>query len=165
MVRVALGIGSNVDRRRHVQAAVDALRARFGEVLLSPVYRSRARGFDGPDFYNLAALIDTDLPVDELHRELRAIEDDEGRTRNGARFASRTLDIDILLYGDEVLRADGYNVPRDEILTCAFVLRPLADLVPATVHPETGNTLAEEWRRFGRVDDDSALRREDWSPA
>ena len=165
MVRVVIGIGSNVDRRRHVQAAVDALRARFGEVRLSPVYRSRARGFDGPDFYNLTALIDTDLPVDELHRELRAIEDDEGRTRNGARFASRTLDIDILLYGDEVLRADGYNVPRDEILTCAFVLRPLADLVPATVHPETGNTLAEEWRRFGRADDDSALRREDWSPA
>jgi len=165
MVRVALGIGSNVDRRRHVQAAVDALRARFGEVRLSPVYRSRARGFDGPDFYNLAALIDTDLPVEELHRELRAIEDDEGRTRNGARFASRTLDIDILLYGDAVLRADGYNVPRDEILTCAFVLRPLADLVPATVHPETGNTLAEEWCRLGPGDDDSALRREDWSPA
>ncbi|MCZ7598047.1 MAG: 2-amino-4-hydroxy-6-hydroxymethyldihydropteridine diphosphokinase [Gammaproteobacteria bacterium] len=165
MVRVVLGIGSNVDRRRHVQAAVDALRARFGEVLLSPVYRSRARGFDGPDFYNLAALIDTDLPVDELHRELRAIEDDEGRTRNGARFASRTLDIDILLYGDAVLRDDGYNVPRDEILTCAFVLKPLADLVPATVHPETGNTLAEEWCRFGPGDDDSALRREDWSPA
>lgn len=165
MVRVALGIGSNLDRRQHVQAAVDSLRARFGDVRLSPVYRSRARGFDGPDFYNLAALIDTDLPVDELQRELRAIEDNEGRTRNGARFASRTLDIDILLYGDAVLRADGYNVPRDEILTCAFVLRPLADLMPAAVHPESGNTLAEEWRRFTTSEDDSGLRREDWSPA
>ena len=148
MVRVALGIGSNLNRRRHIQAATRALEREFGTVRLSPVYRTRAVGFEGPDFFNLVALIETDLAIDELHDRLRHIEDSQGRQRGGERFASRSLDIDILLYGDAVLHDIGYDVPRDEILRYAFVLKPLADLMPDQRHPENGEEYVTLWLRF-----------------
>jgi len=66
---------------------------------------------------------------------LRAIEADHGRTRGEKKFASRTLDIDILTYGDHVGVLDGVELPRDEILKHAFVLRPLADIAPEVLHP------------------------------
>lgn len=164
MVRVALGIGSNLNRRRHIQAAVSALRDRFGDVTLSPVYRSTAAGFDGPDFYNLAALIDTDLDVDELHDVLREIENGEGRRRSGSRFSSRTLDIDILLYGDAVLYDSGHDIPRREILRHAFVLKPLCDLLPHETHPGLGEPFVVLWRRFAASHPADGLSPCEWKP-
>jgi 2-amino-4-hydroxy-6-hydroxymethyldihydropteridine diphosphokinase len=116
MARVVLGIGSNINRRRHIQRGIEALRQRFGKVELSPVYRSESVGFEGPEFFNLVAIIGTGLAVDALHAELRAIEEAEGRSRAGDQLSSRTLDIDILLYDDAVLRTNGYDIPRGEIL-------------------------------------------------
>lgn len=164
MVRVALGIGSNLNRRRHIQAAAKALRRKFGAVRLSPVYRTRAVGFEGPDFFNLVALIDTDLPVGELHEVLRTIEDGQGRRRDGERFSSRSLDIDILLYGNAVLHDRGYDVPRDEILRYSFVLKPLADLMPRQRHPELDEEYAVLWRRFAESHPVDAMTICDWSP-
>lgn len=163
-MRVALGIGSNINRRRHIQEAVNALGRRFGSLTLSPVYRSRAVGFEGPDFFNLVAIVDTGLAVDELHDALRAIEAGQGRTRTAGRFSSRSLDIDILLYGDQVLRGKGHDIPRDEILRYPFVLKPLADLLPDERHPELGETYAALWSRFAANHDVAGMSDCEWTP-
>ncbi len=164
MVRVVLGIGSNMDRRRHIRAGVAALRERFGEMTLSPVYESPSAGFKGPDFLNLAAIVHTDLPVDRLQKVLREIEEAEGRTRGDDSFVSRTLDIDVLLYGAMVMRANGYDIPRQEILQYDFVLKPLVDLLPEDKHPETGQTYAEHWAHLRQNHDARTLSKYEWMP-
>lgn len=140
-----LGIGSNVDAERNVRAALRALREEFAAVRLSPVYRSRAVGFDGEDFINLVARIDTDRSPEQLQQWLRALEDAHGRRRDVPKFSDRVLDVDILLYDDLVLDRPGLQLPRPEILNFAHVLRPLAELSPELPHPVDGRTLAELW--------------------
>ena len=141
-----LSLGSNVEPERHLRAAVAALRARFGEVLLSPVYRTRSVGFDGTDFLNAAAVIDSDLDPFALNDWLHALEDAHGRDRSGPRFSDRTLDIDIVFYDDLVLDGPGHlQLPRDE-LKHAFVLMPLAEIAPGFVDPRSGKTLEALWR-------------------
>ena len=140
-----LSLGSNLDPERHLRAAAAALRRRFGGVRFSPVYRTPAVGFDGPDFLNAAAALDTDLDPFALDDWLHALEDAQGRDRSGPRFSSRTLDLDIVLFDDLVLDGPGHlQIPRQE-LQHAFVLKPLCDLAPALRLPTTGRTLAELW--------------------
>jgi 2-amino-4-hydroxy-6-hydroxymethyldihydropteridine diphosphokinase len=146
MHRAWLSIGSNQDRARNVRAAVARLRAAFGEVVVSPVYESEAVGFAGEPFYNLVAGIDTDMPVAELRRILRSIEDAQGRVRGPDKFAPRTLDIDLLTYGDARQPAEG--LPRGEILEYAFVLGPLADVAPDERHPTVGQRYGDLWTAF-----------------
>lgn len=138
MTKVYLSLGSNIDREANIASGLDALAREFGSVALSPVYESEAVGFDGEPFLNLVAAIETALSVGELASVLRRIEAEHGRVRGEKKFASRTLDIDILTYADAVGVVDGVELPRDEILKHAFVLKPLADLAPQERHPETG---------------------------
>lgn len=150
MPRVFVGIGSNIEREANVRAGVTELRACFGELQLSSVYESEAVGFDGEPFYNLVAAFDTEMSVDKVMATLADIENRHGRVRNGERFSGRTLDIDLLLYGDLVTRAETYHVPRDEIPRYAFVLQPLAELAPQLRHPQTGETYASMWDGFDK---------------
>ena len=145
---VYLGLGSNIDARRKLPVGAAALRDRFGEVACSPVYRSAAVGFDGDDFLNACCRIETDLEPLELKHWLTELENRHGRDRDLPKFADRTLDIDILLHGERVGDFDGLVLPRDEVLKYAHVLKPLADLAPDLVHPETGRTIAEHWAAF-----------------
>ncbi|MDF1820511.1 MAG: 2-amino-4-hydroxy-6-hydroxymethyldihydropteridine diphosphokinase [Alcanivoracaceae bacterium] len=135
---VFLSLGSNIDRERNIRSGLDALARAFGDLRISPVYESEAVGFDGESFLNLVAVMETALPVGELAGILRDIEAQHGRVRGEKKFSSRTLDIDILTYGDRVGVIDGVELPRDEILKHAFVLVPLSDLAPEAVHPVTG---------------------------
>ena len=145
MSRAYLSLGSNLDPVRHLSAAIDALHRRFGTVVVSPAYRTRAVGFDGADFLNAAAVIETELEPAELNDWLHALEDAHGRDRSGPRFGDRTLDIDIVLFDDRVLTGTGnLRIPRPE-LEHAFVLRPLVDIAPDTAVPGDGRTLAELW--------------------
>ena len=147
--RAYLSLGSNVEPERHLRAAIDALRTRFGDVVVSPVYRTPAVGFDGPAFLNAAAIVDSDLEPQPLNDWLHALEDAHGRDRSGPRYADRTLDIDIVLFDDRVLDGTGnLRIPRPE-LKHAFVLRPLADIAPGIEVPRTGRTLAQLWRAHG----------------
>ncbi|HMB60035.1 MAG TPA: 2-amino-4-hydroxy-6-hydroxymethyldihydropteridine diphosphokinase [Xanthomonadales bacterium] len=143
-----LGIGSNVNVVENVSAGVAALRSSFGEVLLSPVYRSLAVGFSGDDFINLAACIQTDLQPLQLKEFLNALEDDHGRKRDQPKFSDRTLDIDILMYDDLYLHTPSLVLPRAEILHYAHVLRPLAELAPELRHPQSRNRIADLWKDF-----------------
>lgn len=147
-VDVFLGLGSNQSPERHIAAGIEALEQRFGEVVLSPVYRSVAVGFSGSDFLNAAARIRTDLGVAALKDWLTELENRHGRDRSQPKFSDRSLDIDILFYGDRVGTVDGLELPRGEILEYAHVLKPLADIAPERVHPATGLTLAEHWESF-----------------
>lgn len=148
MARVYLSLGSNVSPVRYLRAALDDLRAQFGAVEVSPAYRSEAVGFDGAAFINLAVGLDTDMLPSVLNDWLHALEDRHGRRRDVPRFADRTLDLDIVFYDDLVTEGPGHlQIPRDE-LQFAFVLRPMADIAPAFVHPVTGQTMAALWAAF-----------------
>lgn len=150
MARAWLSLGSNLEPARHLRAALDELAARFGALTVSPVYRTPAVGFDGPDFLNLAVGLDTGLDPAALDAWLHALEDRHGRRRDVPRFSNRTLDVDIVLYDDLVLRGPGHlEIPRPE-LAHAFVLKPLADIAPELRHPVSGKTMAELWAAFPR---------------
>jgi 2-amino-4-hydroxy-6-hydroxymethyldihydropteridine diphosphokinase len=147
MPRVFVSIGSNVDRERNIQGALEALTQRFGPLAVSTIYETAAVGFDGQPFYNLVVGFDSDESVDAIRAELRRIEDAHGRRRNGVpKFSSRTLDLDLLLCGDVVDHAA--QLPHPDVVKYAFVLGPLAELAPDLCHPELGQSIAELWRRF-----------------
>ena len=147
MGKAYLSLGSNVEPERNLASAVHALRRRFGDLHLSPVYRTAAVGFEGPDFLNAAAIIESDLDVFALNGWLHALEDAHGRDRSGPRFGDRPLDIDIVFYDAQVLDGPGnLRLPRPE-LRHAFVLRPLADIAPGFVDPRSGQSLAALWAR------------------
>ncbi len=150
MPRVFVGIGSNIDRERSVRAGVGNLRRQYCEVQFSSVYESDAVGFEGDAFYNLVVAFDTDDGIEQVVASLAHIEDQNGRVRSGERFAARTLDLDLLLYGDEIIVTENYHVPRDEILRYAFVLWPLAEMVPDDIHPEVGESYAILWEKFDK---------------
>jgi len=133
--RVYLSLGSNINRQHNISSALNALAKSFGEVSISPVYESESVGFDGSPFYNLVALIHTTLSVGDLVDKLHTIEEAHGRTRQEKKFASRTLDIDVLTYGALTGVVDGVELPRDEIEHHAFVLKPLVDIAPEELHP------------------------------
>lgn len=145
MSRAYLSLGSNLDPAKHLRDAIAALQERFAGITLSPVYRTRAVGFEGSDFYNSAAVIETDLEPDALNDWLHALEDAHGRDRSGPRYGDRSLDIDVVLFDDRVVQGAGnLRIPRPE-LKHAFVLKPLVDIAPDTVVPGDGRTLAQLW--------------------
>ena len=148
MPDIYLSIGSNIDRQRHLRSAREALAARYGALVLSSVYETRAVGFAGDDFYNLVVAFASDEPVHVLAEGLRDIEAACGRRRGSRRFAPRTMDIDLLLYGDLVTDEGGLQLPRDEIERYAFVLAPLAEIAGARRHPVTGRRYDELWSAF-----------------
>lgn len=141
--RVYLSVGSNVDRAHNARSAVHALRELFGEIEISPVYESAAVGFDGTPFYNFIVAINTHQSITEIILKLKAIEDAHGRDRSGPKFSSRSLDIDVVLYGDLVGEHEGIELPRPELFYNAFVLLPMADLLKDEPEPKTGSSYLE----------------------
>lgn len=150
MPRIYVGIGSNIERETHIRAAVQGLRDRFGPLTLSSVYESKAVGFNGADFYNLVAAFDSSEAVSEIADFLRGLEQRQGRRRDEPRFADRTLDMDLLLYGDQVLENGSIRLPRKEITDYAFVLCPLAEIAGNECHPVIGRSYDVLWREFDK---------------
>jgi 2-amino-4-hydroxy-6-hydroxymethyldihydropteridine diphosphokinase len=132
---VYVSLGSNVGRDRNIRLAIREMRSAFGDLRLSPVYESASVGFDGSDFLNLVAGFQTESDVHQVVQELRAIEDRLGRDRTQPRFSPRPIDLDILTYDDLVMDEQGLQIPRQEILQNAFVIKPLCDIAPETLHP------------------------------
>ncbi|HBS42605.1 MAG TPA: 2-amino-4-hydroxy-6-hydroxymethyldihydropteridine diphosphokinase [Oceanospirillales bacterium] len=138
MTRVFLGIGANIEPLRNIPAGLTRLAQALTILRLSPGYRSPAMGFDGPEFINLVAEVETSLTLAELNLCLKQIETEFGREADAAKFSSRALDIDILLFGDLTGAHQGIELPRPDVHQFAFVLRPLLDLIPDGVCPQTG---------------------------
>lgn len=153
--RVLLSLGSNIDPLYYIQFAVDAVAQlpEMSEVEVSRWYEAPAVGFAGPAFVNCSLIGQWRGPLDELKRLLREIEDQAARDRSQPRFSNRTLDIDVVLFGNEVC-PEGSGIPRDELLQEAFVLRPSAELAPAWVHPVTQRRLSDHWAEWQRQNED-----------
>lgn len=148
MSSVYLSLGSNIDRQQCIEAGLEGLLAFANIKAISSVYESEAVGFDGDCFYNLVVAIETALSVAELSQQLKVLEDSNGRQRGGAKFSSRTLDVDILTYDHLSGAVDGVVLPRDEVSKNAFVLRPLAEIASSEVHPFYGVSYGELWQRY-----------------
>ena len=145
---VYLGLGSNIDARANLSSGIDVLRQTFNRVECSPVYQTAAFGFEGNDFINLVAAVETDISPLELKHFLNGLEDQHDRNRQSPKFSDRTLDIDILLYDDLYLISPELSIPHGDILEAAHVLKPLADLAPDLIHPVCRKAMIELWSVF-----------------
>jgi 2-amino-4-hydroxy-6-hydroxymethyldihydropteridine diphosphokinase len=148
MARIYVGVGSNIDREHHVASGLAALEARFGKLSISRIYAAASVGFDGDDFYNLVVGFDSNDDVYAIVDALKLIESDHGRLHDEPKFSSRSLDLDLLTYDDQVLNNGRVSIPREDILKYAFVLRPLAEIAPDALHPVTGVAYRDLWAGF-----------------
>ncbi len=155
-VRTYVSVGSNIDPEHNLRLAVAALRARFDEVTVSPVYRTKAVGFEGPDFLNAIAAFDCGIHPFALNHWLHAQEIAQGRDRRDKSYIDRPLDMDIIYFGTLVLDGPGdFQLPRAE-LNHAFVLKPLADIAPNFVDPIRHTSLSQLWAAHRQHDDPPA---------
>ena len=148
MSRAWLSLGSNIEPERNLAEALRQLRSQFSNVVESHWYRTRAVGFNGADFINLAVAIDTDFDAGALKHWLRALEARQSRDRAQPRFSDRTLDVDIVLFeaNDSATGRKSLSSQPEE-LARAFVLGPLCDLAPDLVpHDGDARTLMQRWK-------------------
>lgn len=147
MARIYISVGSNIQREANIRGAVHELTQAFGSLLISSVYESEAVGFVGDAFYNLVVGADTSLDVARVVSLCKQIEDNYGRVRDGVKYCGRSLDLDLLTY-DQLICAEPVELPRAEILQNAFVLQPLAELAPDTLHPVSQQSYAALWQAY-----------------
>jgi 2-amino-4-hydroxy-6-hydroxymethyldihydropteridine diphosphokinase len=164
MPEVFVSIGSNIDRKRSISAGIEALWQRFGILRLSSIYETEAVGFDGEPFYNLIAAFRSDEPPGEINQFFKQVEQAQGRDPKGQKFAPRTLDIDLILYGDMIGNEDNLQLPRDEIDRYAFVLEPLAELEPDRHYPGRDERFGEMWREAVASGKMAPAIKVDWMP-
>ncbi len=138
MTRVYVSIGSNINKENNVCRALQTLAARFGPLEQSTIYKTGPVGFNGDDFLNLVVAFDTSDELDTVSETLTELEENAGRQRHKSNFMPRTLDLDLLLFGDLVRHDASYDLPRREIQRYAYVLQPLAEIAPDQLHPELG---------------------------
>jgi len=135
-----LSLGSNQGNKIEIlQKAVNLVAKKIGSVLkISAVYKTKSWGFKGEDFYNICIKVSTFLNSDELITTALEIEKSLGRTRaNSEVYVNRNIDIDILLFEDEIILSKELIVPHPKMLERNFVLIPLSEIAPNTIHPVT----------------------------
>lgn len=159
MIDAYLSLGSNIEPQRMLLSALDELGKTFGELRVSPVYRSTPLGFCGPDFDNLAVGLHSNFSPQALQDWLHALEIRLGRDRHAPRFSSHTLDADLLLYLDPATTEaapqwTGHDLHQD------YVLKPLSDIAPDLRDPQSGLSLGELWQQ--RTDPQRLTRLDTW---
>ena len=146
MIRAYVGLGANVgEREQTIRRALELLGAdpAVDVVATSALRETEPVGYrNQPRFLNGVAAVDTQLAPRELLERLLAVELELGRTRDGPRYGPRTIDLDLLLYGDSVVDEPGLRVPHPRLHERAFALEPLAELAPALVVPGRGPVAA-----------------------
>jgi 2-amino-4-hydroxy-6-hydroxymethyldihydropteridine diphosphokinase len=143
--RAFVALGSNIDPDGHIKAAVLALASHVQVVAISNVYRTDAEERpEQPPFYNCVVEIRTEIAARDLKFQvLRTIEDALGRHRTMDKFAPRTIDLDLILYDDLIVNADGLVLPDPDIVSRPFLALPLSELAPELTLPETSLRIAE----------------------
>ena len=150
LVEVYVSAGSNVEPERHLHLACRELEGLSASLSRYSVYRTKAIGFEGNDFLNMVISFSTRLSLAEIMSELERVQTLAGRKPNASAFSPRTLDLDLLLYGEEVVDSPEISLPRADITKYAFVLGPMAELAPRLRHPRSGKTMRELWAAFDR---------------
>jgi 2-amino-4-hydroxy-6-hydroxymethyldihydropteridine diphosphokinase len=130
-----VSVGSNINKEKNIEQGLNSLRETFGHLTISKIYETAAVGFDGDDFYNLVIGFESNLSAYEIYETLRELEFKYGRSQNSQKFTPRTLDLDLLLYGDTIINDDVLKLPRADIEKYLFVLQPLCDIAPNLKHP------------------------------
>jgi 2-amino-4-hydroxy-6-hydroxymethyldihydropteridine diphosphokinase len=143
-----ISIGSNIERERHIAAGLLSIEQVFGSLIVSSVYESDPVGFSGDAFYNLVVGFVSGLDVKNVALKLREIEFAHGRSIDSKKFSARTLDLDLILYGDLILNEENLQLPRTDIERYAFVLEPLAEIAPSLIHPVLHVSYAELWQKM-----------------
>ncbi|MGD0959463.1 MAG: 2-amino-4-hydroxy-6-hydroxymethyldihydropteridine diphosphokinase [Methylomonas sp.] len=151
MPKSYISIGGNIDKDLHIPAGLKALERLFGKLFVSSVYESEPVGFSGDPFYNLVVGFDTDFSIMEIIKHLRQIESANGRIRNGQKFSGHTLDLDLILYGNQIVDNDDVQIPRKDIENYAFVLEPLAEIAPGLEHPVRSISFEKLWNKFNKT--------------
>lgn len=149
MAVLLISVGSNIERDLHTRAARTALEQVFSQVTVSRVFESESVGFKGSPFYNWVARARTDKTIADVCRTLKEIERENGRKHTDKKFSPRTLDLDLLTYDQQVTN-EPVILPREEILYNAFVLQPLAELVPEERHPVVDRSYKALWQAFDK---------------
>lgn len=146
MTRVYVSVGSNQQPATYIPKAIEELEEAFSPLLISPFYESVAVGFNGDNFINLVVGFDTRKTLTEVATEMDRIEQLCGRERGTEKFSSRTMDLDLLLFGNLVRHDEQFDIPRDEIEKYAFVLMPLVDIAADEKHPELEKPFSQIWK-------------------
>jgi 2-amino-4-hydroxy-6-hydroxymethyldihydropteridine diphosphokinase len=146
VIRVFIGVGSNVDPVVNLKLAISVLGEQYGALGRSSVYQNPAVGFAGEDFLNMAVSLSTHYSLSQVKALLDDIHARVGRVSGQQKFGPRKLDLDLLLFGDRV--DSQARVPRADVLRYGFVLGPMAELVPDLRHPVTGVTMAQAWSDY-----------------
>ncbi len=149
-VDIFLGLGSNLQPNVNIPGCIKRLEQDFGSLVRSVVYESEPVGIESPNFWNMVVKANTNLPLKDLYDYLTAIEVSFGRLQGKQRSNTIPIDIDILLYGDLIGVFHGIELPRPEVLTNAFVLRPLSEIAGNYHHPITQQTYYEAWRIYDK---------------
>jgi 2-amino-4-hydroxy-6-hydroxymethyldihydropteridine diphosphokinase len=149
---VLVAAGSNIEPVANLRRALDSLAARYPAMRCSRAYRNEAVGFEGEDFINLVVGFDTGEDVHAVLGRLHEAESLCGRARHAPKWAPRSMDLDILLFGDTVCDQPGLVLPRPDLVRRAYMLGPAAEIAPGFVHPTRGVTLAKLWRDFAKAD-------------
>jgi 2-amino-4-hydroxy-6-hydroxymethyldihydropteridine diphosphokinase len=148
MTPVYVAAGSNIDAARNLARAATEILHTWPDSVFSHAYTNKAVGFDGPDFINLVVGFHTAHPLDFVIARLRAIETHCGRPRYAPKWASRTMDLDVLLFGERVEKTADYTLPRPDLLKRPYMLAPLAQLAPEVMHPTAHKTIGVLWKEF-----------------
>ncbi len=137
-VRVFVAAGSNVEPERNLARACAEIAHIWPDAIFSRAYRNAAVGFEGPDFINLVVGFSAAQPLELVIDRLRGIETNCGRPRYAPKWASRTMDLDVLLFGDRIEKTSEYTLPRPDLLKRPYMLGPLAEIAADVVHPTAG---------------------------
>ena len=148
-VNVYLSAGSNIAPERNLKMACEELESEYGELTLSSVYQNAAFGFAGDDFLNMVIGFSTREQPELIVKNIESLHDKANRKRHSNPFSSRTLDLDLLLYGD-LVSGDAPKLPREDIEKYGFVLGPMAEVAPELRHPVSGVTMSKIWDDFDR---------------
>lgn len=147
MITAYISIGSNVEREHYLPAGLEAVTQLASSWRMSRVFEAEPVGFDGDNFFNSVVEIQTSLSLMALQQSLKSIERQLGRPEGAQKNQSRTIDLDILLYGDVICECSP-TVPRSDLYKFAFVLWPMNELCPELVIPGQQQTIAELWTNF-----------------
>ncbi len=144
MTTVYVGVGSNIDRKKHTRIAIEELAKIDDQLRVSSIYESAPVGFKGECFYNFVVELKTSQTLSDFSNSLRKIEQKWGRGGSAEKFQDRALDLDILLFGEQV-SLHSPVVPRKDIFIYPFVIQPLYELCPNLIIPNDGRSITEVW--------------------